>query len=136
MCIDCQSILVDDYGDEFCPLRECQGRVANVDEMIAPALIELNRKGYETLFSCSGHFNRKYLDNYVAFAEHVELTSAPEGFELEKFPSDEGMRTIVRLNLSEEEWEKFDQEARIVRITENNLALLRWAKGLPERSLE
>ena len=84
ICTRCLNVLVDDYDDEFCPLRECQGHVASIDENIAPAIIELNRRGYATEFSCSGHFNRSYLDNYISFAAEVHLETAPEGFDLEK----------------------------------------------------
>jgi hypothetical protein len=132
ICTFCQSVLVDDYKDEFCPLRECKGRVVNIDESIAPAIIELNTRGYETQFSCSGHFNRAYLDNYIAFAVGVEIDTAPEGFELERFKDDSGdIHSIIRLNLFEEDWGKLSQEQKIEAITKNNLAILRWAKGLP-----
>jgi hypothetical protein len=132
ICTFCQSVLVDDYKDEFCPLRECKGRVADIDESIAPAIIELNTRGYETQFSCSGHFNRVHLDNYIAFAVGVEIDTAPEGFDLERFEDDSGdIHSIIRLNLSEEDWGKLSQEQKIEAITRNNLAILRWAKGLP-----
>jgi hypothetical protein len=132
ICTFCQSVLVDDYKDEFCPLRECKGRVADIDENIAPAIIELNTRGYETQFSCSGHFNRVHLDNYIAFAVGVEIDTAPEGFDLERFEDDSGdIHSIIRLNLSEEDWGKLSQEQKIEAITRNNLAILRWAKGLP-----
>jgi hypothetical protein len=133
ICTFCQSVLVDDYDGEFCPLRECQGHVANIDENIAPAIIELNRKGYATEFSCSGHFNRSYLDNYISFSVGVQLDNAPEGFELEKRQDEDGkIHHVVRLNISDEEWEKVSTEDRILAITRNNLAVLRWARGLPQ----
>jgi hypothetical protein len=132
ICTSCQTVLVDDYDGEFCPLRECQGHVASIDENIAPAIIELNKRGYETQFSCSGHFNRAYLDNYIAFAVGVRIDTAPEGFALEKLQDDTGeIHSVIRLNLSDEEWGKFSQEQKIESITRNNLAILRWAKGLP-----
>ena len=132
ICTFCQSVLVDDYKDEFCPLRECKGRVVNIDESIAPAIIELNTRGYETQFSCSGHFNRAYLDNYIAFAVGVKIDTAPEGFALEKLQDDAGdIHSVIRLNLSDEEWGKLSQEEKIEAITRNNLSILRWAKGLP-----
>lgn len=33
------------------------------DEMIAPAIVALNKKGYETIFSCSGHIAKDYIDD-------------------------------------------------------------------------
>jgi hypothetical protein len=133
ICTACYSVLVDDYDDEFCPLRECQGHIASIDENIAPAIIELNKKGYATEFSCSGHFNRAYLDNYISFATGVHFDSAPEGFSLEKLQDHNGdIHHVIRLNLSDEEWEKVSTEDRILAITRNNLAVLRWAKSLPQ----
>lgn len=133
ICTRCLKVLVDDYGSEFCPIRECQGHVASIDENIAPAIIELNSRGYATEFSCSGHFNRSYLDNYISFAAYVRLETAPEGFDLEKRQDEQGeIHHVIRLNISDEEWEKVSTEDRILAIARNNLAILRWAKGLPQ----
>lgn len=33
-----------------------------VDEMIAPAIVAFNKKGYETLYSCSGHIAKQILE--------------------------------------------------------------------------
>lgn len=35
--------------------NECQGTWVELDDLIAPVISELNKKGYKTLFSCSGH---------------------------------------------------------------------------------
>ena len=35
--------------------NECQRTWVELDDLIAPVISELNKKGYRTLFSCSGH---------------------------------------------------------------------------------
>ena len=38
-----------------------------LDELIVPAIFELNRKGYRTLYCCSGHIDEPY-GGYIKFA--------------------------------------------------------------------
>jgi hypothetical protein len=133
LCIRCYNILVDDYKDEFCPLRECQGEVINIDENILPAIVELNKKNYRTNFSCSGHPTRAYLDCYISFDEGISFESAPEGFELKKLQDNNlVIHHVIRKNIWDEEWALISMEDRIKTIADINISILKWAKSLPE----
>ena len=51
-----------------CPIKDCGGHIIECDDMIAPAVLEFNKKGYDTLFSCSGHYGGGLEQIYIAFA--------------------------------------------------------------------
>lgn len=51
-----------------CPIKDCGGHIIECDDMIAPAVLEFNKKGYETRFSCSGHYGGGLEQIYLAFA--------------------------------------------------------------------
>lgn len=72
--------------------NECQGTWVELDDLIAPVISELNKKGYKTLFSCSGHaegmsihipknpkstddieMERLYPHAYIKFAEGIVI---------------------------------------------------------------
>lgn len=56
----------------------CNGDIVEVDELILPTIIELNRKNWTTEFSCSGHLDEGYLYTYIKFKFRPSTT--PEGF--------------------------------------------------------
>jgi hypothetical protein len=136
LCLKCFNILADDYNGKWCPLRECAGEVINADENIVPALIELNRKGYYTNFSCSGHPTRAYLDCYISFDKGIELENGPEGFQLQK-AQDEHMdiHTVIRKDIWDEEWAVIAVEDRLKIVADINISILKWAKSLKEREV-
>jgi hypothetical protein len=137
VCLSCYNILVDDYKEDFCPLRECQGPAVNLDENIVPAIIKLNKKNYKTIFSCSGHPTREYLDCYIAFDESIDIDSSPEGFILQKF-QDENMvvHNVIRSNISDEDWALISTEDRIRKIADLNISILKWAEALPSLEIK
>ena len=47
-------------------LNDCEGEV-EIDDAIAPSIIELNRKGFVTLACCSGHDRPDSYSGYVLF---------------------------------------------------------------------
>jgi hypothetical protein len=136
LCLKCFNILADNYKSEWCPLRNCEGEVIDADETIVPALIELNKKGYYTQFSCSGHATRDYVDCYIAFAEGINLPDAPEGFELQKL-QDENMaiHNVIRKDIWDEEWLATPSEDRLKIIADMNISILKWAKLLKEKEV-
>lgn len=60
-----------------CLIKDCPGEVVELDEFIAPAVMNLNEKGYRTRYCCSGHIiaNRSPHDFYVSFEDFVEFRS-------------------------------------------------------------
>ena len=63
LCLDCFEVYNTPF--EHCPKASCDGQVVEIDELILPAIIEFNKKGYITEFCCSGHMNNPY--PYVRF---------------------------------------------------------------------
>jgi hypothetical protein len=65
------------------------GHITEIDEMIAPAILEFNKKCYHTLFCCSGHITNYSSSLYVYFDPNItsvlypQLDSLPEEFDIE-----------------------------------------------------
>lgn len=53
------------YGN-ICPIYDCEGELFECDTMMVPTVTTLLEKGYETTFSCGGHFGGRLHDIYVA----------------------------------------------------------------------
>ena len=51
----------------FCPKVSCGGKVIECDDLIMPTVYKMNRKGYTTFHSCSGHPGGKISDTYITF---------------------------------------------------------------------
>lgn len=67
ICSRCFEIYRDTLNTKICPKRKCSGTVIDIDEQITPSIILLNKSGYKTTHSCSGHW---YEDNpmpYIKF---------------------------------------------------------------------
>ena len=121
-----------------------------VDDLIAPAVQALNRKGYKTEFCCAGHpfkytpsepdtafddIDQKYVkiprkgDSYIAFAEGVFLPELPPGFAADD-PRPEKPELCIRKDFSYvESDEKFDIMRKIFNSMEQ---LYQWALNLPD----
>ena len=98
------------------------------DDMIADTVSLLNRKGYTTKYSCSGHpsTNFRLVDTYIAFDKDIKLPYIPDykidpiSFEYVK----EHNFNILRLNLLE-------AKATLGMLMMINYALLEWSRSLP-----
>ena len=77
LCLDCLEVYNTPF--EHCPKASCDGRIVEIDELILPAIIEFNRKGYITEFCCSGHMHSPY--PYVRFDTETFETIPEEHFE-------------------------------------------------------
>lgn len=102
---------------------ECGGNVCEVDELILPTIIELNRKGWTTKFCCSGHMNEGHICTYIYFEELPP--NLPTGFEVRSHSDTAIYYKMDRVNLRG--LEGFE---RLLRINRN---LYSWATRLPER---
>ena len=86
LCLDCGTVFDGDYINTetdgyyaVCPISGCNGNIAEIDELILPAIKILNEKCYLTEFCCSGHwYDGSY--PYIKFLDDIELPSLPDGW--------------------------------------------------------
>ena len=92
-----------------------------IDEGMVDILIELNEKGYTTIFCCEGHLNNKERwEGYIAFDRTYNFTEYPMGF----YKFNNHRRFFYWRGVGEESRQEY---------LEN---LLRWARTLPTREKE
>ena len=120
---------------------------AAIDELIAPAIQVLNRKGYTTEFCCSGHPLKDWLmrtsktkegyeksmapiRSYVAFADGITLPSLPPGFEVMHLTFTERL-VIEKIYMVNDVSDYF---ALAQEILETMKQMYQWALDLPEFS--
>lgn len=99
---------------------KCGGDIVEVDELIAPTIIELNKKGWTTLYCCSGHMNEEIISSYIKF-EHMP-NILPIGFERkgESIYQKDRHRSLTGIK-------GYNQLLRI------NTNLYKWALSLPQK---
>jgi hypothetical protein len=107
-----------------------------VDEMIAPVISLLNKKGYWTVYCCSGHFDDCKYDGfntsnsscYIMFVDKFEFKDIklPEGFSKEQDTYFQGRIGIRKWYKSENrDWN------RMLEIMDTMKDLYDWAVKLP-----
>ena len=109
------------YHVGSCPT--CKGNVFEVDELIAPTIIELNRKGWTTEFCCSGHLGEPIIATYIKFT-HFPNVVLPVGFYRDK--------DCIRVK---ENSVKLEGLKGYDKLTIINRRLYRWALSLPKREV-
>ena len=93
----------------------------NIDEGMWDILIELNRKGYITIFCCEGHLNDKgKWEGYIAFDRTYKFAEYPTNF----YKCNNHRRFFY--------WRGVGEESR----KEYLESLLKWARTLPMREKE
>jgi len=133
ICLDCYEIYEDNIketenknGNIRCPKRTCYGDVVQIDELLIPTIILLNKKGYRTSYCCSGHFTTSMYENaYIMFKHNCQPPTIPKGFNGEyNFAS---QAYVIR------KWFKEDVEKeRVENTLTTALELYKWADSLPE----
>ena len=129
----CNFLATDDKPDSF----------IEVDELIAPVISILNKKGYKTVYSCSGHPYMSTIhddciaiDQYILFDDNIVLPSCPKNYKLEisNYLSDTQLRFCIRYN----EFDNSDTDyyRRYTKIIKQLKVLLEWAEGLPPYNKE
>jgi hypothetical protein len=134
VCLDCNTAYHQKtIKNNMCKNKECCGDIVQIDELIVPAIIELNRKGYITKYCCSGHLQEDLdtVSSYIYFEDDAILTSYPIGY-----IHDMDAECYTHL-----EWYKPNNTIRrefkgdIIEIgrqlSENAVTLIDWAKSLP-----
>lgn len=112
-----------------------------IDELIAPTIQILNRKGYKTTHCCSGHPLTDWLWNegkekyrksqnlpssYISFEEGITLPILPPGFVID---DSENRRLIIRKN----DYAYYATSFELSRLIFEAMAqLYQWAFYLPE----
>lgn len=110
-----------------------------IDELIIPSIAILNQKGYETVFSCSGHVADDYIDGecvpndncYIAFKDNIiELLpsnySIPDGFIIEYCDSIPKLYETCIRKIYDSNQDRFFQMLDTVK------ELYAWALSLPK----
>lgn len=116
------------WNEEYsCPIKDCSGEVVELDEMITPTIILLNKKGYHTSYCCAGHIDKDC--GYISFTEY-------DGMEYEEYLPDhypEGTFTYQPEQKSIFRW-KFESEdftgERLMEIGEVHKRIYDWAAEL------
>ena len=55
-------------------------RLELIDHNMVYIVMHLNKKGYKTKFSCSGHVENKFIYIYICFYNNYVFNTLPEGF--------------------------------------------------------
>lgn len=86
LCLKCHNTFESGtVKGETCPCRGCGGEIADVDELMIPAIVTLKNRGYYPKFSCSGHYGGPMSDHYISFAvPHVSEIAAEIAYEWAK----------------------------------------------------
>jgi len=128
-----------------CINKNCDGILFEVDELFAPIMLILNKKGYKTKYCCSGHIKpdeeitycKKYqkhyknleIHSYICFNSDVIIPNIPKGYRYDKKSSVEDSVTIRRKFNS-----KKTPTTLLREIMENTLNVLEWAEKLENKN--
>jgi hypothetical protein len=130
-------------GVRSCPRTECHSGTyfGEIDEMIIPTIIELNKKNYRTVFCCAGHYGTRDEANrmYILFDVGIVLPHIPDNFEVE-----DKYYTTIHKGRVIEDTNKIQKVLRVKDSKTRNripidsdilfklhIELLEWAKSLP-----
>ena len=106
-----------------------------VDELMCPIILELNRKGYITKYCCQGHIEDRSV-TYIMFEDWVKLPSIPENWYIDS----KYANTTIKYKYSKFIYDNFDKIEEPYKIY-NHLVnahseLYDWVRSLPEYNLD
>lgn len=129
-----------------CGNKKCSGELFGVDELIAPSIILLNKKGYRTKFCCSGHiapdevviFCEKYkkhyrnegIDSYITFEKNIKLPNLPKGYKFDNDNENPELNNTIRKNFNHRK----NPKNLLKDIIDNSILLLEWVENLENYS--
>lgn len=136
ICMGCYEVYDRDL--DCCPKSSCDCQVVEIDELMVPAIIFLNQKGYITEFCCSGHVYDNGCTSYVCLESFITEILGDEIESIKKMLPKSWKMEIDQFNRIHFSYElKMEQNCKIVTevyedILEANLAFLHFVKQLPE----
>lgn len=143
LCPDCGNVYDDrnfkpTYIGQYeycCPKADCRGRMFQVDELILPVIIELNKKGYITSYCCSGHVYEECPSGYISFDDSecafTDLAFENIGNILKTYKNPSWHLDVYGFVLRSESWDK-DKETKAQYVFRINQELLEIVKNLPD----
>ena len=74
LCLKCHEIYdfnkryysLNNIDYTICPKTNCLGKVVEIDELMLPIIIKLNKLNFKTTYCCSGHYYDTIPDTYVS----------------------------------------------------------------------
>ena len=125
LCNSCLEIFNDNIIPKvqgLCPKVNCKGALMEFDEMLAPVVVLLYKKGYRHIEnSCSGHAHRPDKVLHICFNDNVLIDDCPEEWETVH----SGDKVIICKNI-----ETQDLHKRQMEIFKGLMQLWEWAKSL------
>ena len=103
------------------------------DKRIAPSIALLNKKGYKTLASCSGHYRmewatQKIVMSYILFDKKYKFDSIPKDFTEEESDG----RTLIFINVDLYKDDKLKKRPEFERELDNICQNLNeWVNNIP-----
>lgn len=123
-----------------CLDKKCLGFLFDIDELFAPIIAILNKKGYKTLFCCSGHiipdeeivyyknqkrhFKNETIESYIVFGDNIKLPTIPDGYFFDVKTGN--LDNTIRKSFNYRKKSK----TLLLEIIENTLIVLKWAESL------
>ncbi len=106
-----------------CPISQCEGKIIEVDENILPTIIQLNKKGYLTTASCSGHsWGGSTIITFDPIVHPNTFSYLPRGFKFVSLGGQPKLVKIIPLGAM------LDRQRHIL---QTSLDLLEWSDSLP-----
>lgn len=124
----------NENGFNRCPKYNCYGEVFDIDELMIPTIIELNKKGYITEYCCSGHSIEKRILTYIVISDIINFKKLPENFDVEYDSYNGRNRTTIRYNYNLTKNSDLTPQENLNKICKINNDLLDWAISLEENS--
>ena len=119
----------------FKAVNECtckQEYSFEIDYLIYPSIYELNRKGYKTIYCCSGHINDNFLGFYVNFANNgYDIDCKEEMFSYETRGLRENHKFIRPKKDVKDIFRRLKNNEKKLMLIKINKELYNWAKNLP-----
>lgn len=112
---------------------ECGGDIVEIDDLIFPAIFELNKKGWKTTNCCSEHLYNFHgpFNTYLSFKKEDAPPTTPEGFVKEESADKEKSSVAMYYTYNYEEFQMKNYLQRLSTIYEVNYKLAEWAMSLP-----